>query len=122
MGSQPKGFFRGIVLSSAVTFSDVPWEPRADVYRISRGWLVKFELAGVSPSDLEILARGRLITLRGNRRDFLVERRLHSLSMEIAYSRFERTIQFPENVEGAEIATEYKDGMFLVQLLTGESE
>ena len=122
MASETKGFVRGIIFSESATFADVPWQPRADVYRISRGWLVKFELAGVTPSDLEILARGRLVILRGNRRDFLVERRLHSLSMEIAYSRFERTIQFPESVEGAEIATEYKDGMFLVQLITGESE
>jgi HSP20 family protein len=122
MDSETKGFVRGIVLSGSVTFADVPWQPRADVYRISRGWLVKFEIAGVVPSDLEIYARGRFVTLRGNRRDFLVERRLQSLSMEIAYSRFERTIQFPESVEGAEIATEYKDGMFLVQLMTGESE
>lgn len=122
MGDETRSFVRGIVLSGSVTFADVPWQPRADVYRISRGWLVKFELAGIIPSELEIHVRGRLITLRGSRRDFLSERRLHAVSMEISYSRFEKTFQFPESVEGAEIATDYRDGMFLVQLLTGESE
>jgi HSP20 family protein len=122
MGDETRSFVRGIVLSGSVTFSDVPWQPRADVYRISRGWLVKLEIAGIIPSDLEIHVRGRLITFRGNRRDFLAERRLHSVSMEIAYSKFERTIQFPESVEGAEIATDYRDGMFLVQLMTGDGE
>ena len=38
------------------------WRPATDVYRTRDGWMVKFELAGVEPDDIEWLAdvRGQL--------------------------------------------------------------
>ena len=41
------------------------WRPATDVYRTPDGWLVKFELAGVSPEDVELTARGRALRIRG---------------------------------------------------------
>jgi HSP20 family protein len=94
------------------------WRPPADVYRIRGGWLVKLDLAGVRAEDLEVLASGRMLTVRGARRDLVIEESAHSYSMEISYSRFERTIELPQRLEAARIVTEYRDGMLLVRLLT----
>lgn len=30
-----------------------PWVPPADIYRLMDGWLLKFELAGVEPENVE---------------------------------------------------------------------
>src|SRR5262249_32001761 len=46
------------------------WQPPADVYRTRGGWLVKLDLAGVRPEDVQVSVSGPLLTVRGMRRDF----------------------------------------------------
>ena len=58
------------------------WSPAADVYRTRDGWLVKVDLAGVSPDELEITVDGPVLSIRGTRRDT-------SCSDTIAYNQLE---------------------------------
>src|SRR5205807_3254442 len=74
---------------------DAPWEPAADVYRTRHGWIVKFDLAGVRPDDIELTALGNTLSVRGVRRDHVREEGCCHYRMEIAYSRFERTLELP---------------------------
>lgn len=99
---------------------DLDFAPRADVYRTPSGWVVKFDLAGVKPQDVQIEAHGRLIRVAGVRRDHFVERGYRHHSMEISYSRFERNLRLPCEAEGASITTEYTDGLLIVTIETGE--
>jgi HSP20 family protein len=103
---------------AAEASGQIGWCPPADVYRIGGGWLVKLDLAGVRTEDVEVHASGRTLTVRGARRDLVIEESAHSYSMEIAYSRFERSIELPQRLEAARITTEYRDGMLLVRLLS----
>ena len=97
------------------------FSPRADVYRTPSGWVVKFDLAGVNPRDIEIEAEGSVIRVTGVRRDQFIERGYRHHSMEISYSRFERTLHLPCVCEGASITTEYMDGLLIVTIVTGEA-
>jgi HSP20 family protein len=97
-----------------------PWQPPADVYRTSEGWLIKFELAGVRPDDIRLTARGCRLTLTGQRRDVRLEQTQHSHSLEISYNRFERTIELPCELDTLQIATDYCDGMLVVRLALRE--
>jgi HSP20 family molecular chaperone IbpA len=36
--------------------------------------------------------------------------------MEITYSRFEKTIEFPTPIEGATLAHDYRDGLLIINL------
>jgi len=95
------------------------WQPRADVYRMPDGWLVKLELAGVCPEDIRLAARGSMLVVQGSRRD---EKRCEGVwfhLLEIAYCRFERVLELPGLTERAEIATSYEHGMLLVRIKTG---
>jgi HSP20 family protein len=92
------------------------WQPPADIYRTSTGWLVKFDVAGVRPEDVEVTVHGNTLTLRGTRRDWAVEESCHCYQMEIAYSHFERSINFPENLQQATISAEHRLGMLLVRI------
>ncbi len=96
------------------------WRPPVDVYRTQRGWLVKFELAGVRPEDLRLSVRGNRLALQGARRDWCAEHGFSCYQMEINYSRFERTLEFPVNLESAHIDTEYQYGLLLVRIRTEE--
>jgi HSP20 family protein len=98
-----------------------PWHPAADVYRGPNGWIVKFELAGVRPEDLELTVQGNRLTLRGVRRDYTALEGCCYHQMEIAYSPFERSLTLPCDLERADVTSEYRDGMLLVRIPEGES-
>jgi HSP20 family protein len=94
------------------------WQPAADIYRTSRGWLAKFDLAGVHPDDFTIKVNGFQLTIEGIRRDQSVQEQLQSYSMEIAYNRFHRSIDLPCSLDQAQVTADYHDGMLLVHLIT----
>lgn len=98
------------------------WRPSADVYRTGNGWLVKLDLAGVRPDDIELARRGRRLTVRGVRRDSTVRECQRSYSMEISYSQFERSFEFPEEIADAALNLDYRDGMLLLRIERGEGE
>ena len=107
------------LLHPAVESSHVHWSPPVDIYRTRDGWLVKFDLAGVQRSDLQVAVAGRHLSLRGRRRDWCVEQEAgcSAYSMEITYSEFQRTIELPDEIERMRVTTDYRDGMLLVQLV-----
>jgi HSP20 family protein len=92
------------------------WRPFADIYRTRTGWLIKYDLAGVRPDDIEVAVQGSEITVSGLRRDWKLEEGCMHYSMEISYNRFERTVELPCEVEGAEIEMECREGILLVRL------
>lgn len=96
------------------------WQPSVDVYRAERAWLVKFDLAGVCPEDLEVALDHQRLTVRGYRRDWVILDGQQAYSMEIAYNRFERVVELPVDLESAQIVSEYRDGMFLVRIVPSE--
>lgn len=114
-----------LFLPGAEACQDAPWRPNMDVYRTTTGWLVKFELAGVRAEDIDLMVLGSRMTLRGVRRDSVLESARSNLSappvhyrMEIGYSRFERTVELPCDLKQASISTEYRDGLLLVRIDT----
>ena len=96
--------------------SEVSWRPSADIYRTREGWLVKFDLAGVRPDDIQISVRGSRLTISGLRRDWKLEEGCSHYSMEISYNRFERTLELPCDLEGASVQLEAREGILLVRL------
>jgi HSP20 family protein len=94
------------------------WTPAVDIYRVDNGWLLKFDLAGVRPNEIQLKVVGRSLTVSGRRGDWVVEesRPCNAYSMEITYSQFERTLELPNEIEHLQIHTEYRDGMLLVSL------
>lgn len=97
------------------------WQPAADVYRTRQGWLVKLELAGVAPHEVEVETLGRLLRVRGRRRDIDLVQDMEFYSLEIAYSEFERFLKLPIDLERARVATEYRHGMLLVFITTEDA-
>jgi HSP20 family protein len=96
------------------------WQPRADVYRMAKGWLIKLELAGVCLEDVTLTARASTVMVQGTRRDVYLREGLDCCchSLEIAYSRFERVFELPGVSEDAEIMASCHDGMLIVKIVT----
>ena len=92
------------------------WQPQVDIYRAPAGWVVKMDLAGVQPQDVSITIRGSQLRVSGVRHDRIVEEGWSHYTMEIAYDRFERTIELPCDLEHARITVECRDGMLLLRV------
>lgn len=96
------------------------WNPAADVYQSSDGWVVKIDLAGVCSDELEVEIRDRMLRISGCRRDTYFREGFVYHQMEITYSRFEKTIEFPAPIEGATLKRDYSDGFLIIKLHRGE--
>ncbi len=94
------------------------WRPLVDVYKTRDGWLLKFDLAGVRLEDVTVSVGGNRVSVSGNRRDTVIEEGASYYSMEISYSRFERTVEMPVTLESARITLEARDGILLVRMVT----
>lgn len=92
------------------------WNPAADVYRSADGWMVKVDLAGVRAEDLAIEVFQSSLRIRGCRRDTFVRDGYTYQQMEITYSQFEKTIQFPTSIEEATVQHDYRDGYLIINL------
>ena len=89
---------------------------RSTSIKLRDGWVLKYELAGISPHEVELIVRGRQIVVRGLRRDAHIEEAQQSYSMEISYNSFERTLELPCELDTMRVSTDYRDGMLIVQL------
>jgi len=94
------------------------WQPQMDTYRAREGWVVKMELAGVRCQDVSITVRGSQLCVSGVRYDRIIEEGWSHYAMEIAYNRFERTIELPCDLAQAHITVECRDGMLLLRVAT----
>ena len=62
-------YLRLLPKTSGVRYTERVWYPSADVYRTrDGGWIVKVELAGVSPDEIEISVERDAMRITGSRR------------------------------------------------------
>lgn len=115
-------YFHFLASSKGAKPSGRLWYPAADVYQMPDGWLVKVELAGVSPEDLELDIQGNVLYLAGTRRDKSCAVGVSFHQLEITYSRFEKTLQFPASIEGAKIEHNFDNGLLIIRLWKAEDE
>jgi HSP20 family protein len=114
--SKPDRDFSLMQVGPRVRPSGRLWNPSADVYKTNDGWLVKVDLAGVCSDELEIEVNDSCLFIRGCRRDTLYREGFRYHQMEITYSRFEKTINFPCGIESASLTHDYRDGFLIVSV------
>lgn len=110
-------YFHFLASSNEVKPSGRLWYPSADVYSTQEGWLVKVELAGVSAEDLELDIQGNVLYISGVRRDKTCAHGVSHHRLEITYSRFEKTLEFPASIDGARIEHNFDNGLLIIHLL-----
>jgi HSP20 family protein len=113
-------YFQFLQTSSGARPSGKLWYPAADVYQTPYGWMVKVELAGVDAEDIEIEIEGDSLYIAGTRRDTFCQHGISHHQMEITYSRFEKSLRFPDVIEGAKLEHNYENGLLLIYLKKGE--
>lgn len=96
------------------------WAPLVDIYEHDGNIVLKAELPGVEPKDVDICVENNVLTLRGERRVDSEVKREQYHRVERAYGTFSRSFTLPAVVDTEKIKAEYKDGMLQVTLPTRE--
>jgi HSP20 family protein len=77
--------------------------------------VVRADLAGIDPSEIELQIRGRELVLSGNRRPEHGEERAYQ-QLEIEHGPFRRVVALGVDVDNAAASASYEDGILTVEL------
>jgi HSP20 family protein len=79
---------------------------------IERGKLViRAELPGVDPKDVDITVTGDQLTIRGKREQRVDEQSCSFIHREFSYGSFERTIRLPGGINAEDVKASYSNGV-----------
>jgi HSP20 family molecular chaperone IbpA len=90
------------------------WRPPTDVYETADAVVVKVEIAGMKEEELEVTLDGRLLSIRGIRRDSGAKLRYQQ--MEIQYGPFETDVEVPRALDYEQLEASYDNGFLTVRL------
>jgi HSP20 family protein len=89
------------------------WAPALDVSETKDKLIVKAELPGIDPKDVEISLRGNVLTVKGEKKE---EKEENYHLVERRYGSFVRSVRLPVDVEEDKIEASYKKGVLKVVL------
>ena len=92
------------------------WMPRVDVYDRESDLMVRTEVAGISPDDIEITVEGNNLTIKGARTFEGEENKDNYHRKEIFEGSFERTILLPEGTDPEAVSATSKDGILEISV------
>ena len=92
------------------------WAPVVDIYEQGGDIVLKAELPGIDPKNVDIRIENNVLTLRGERKvDQQVKRESYH-RVERAYGAFTRSFTLPAVVDQERIKADYRDGVLSVTL------
>ena len=92
------------------------WAPSVDIYEKENAIVLKAEIPGVDPKDVDIRVENNTLTLRGERKLDQEVKRDDYHRVERAYGQFSRSFTLPSTVDTEKIKAEYKDGVLKLAL------
>ncbi|HSD21393.1 MAG TPA: Hsp20/alpha crystallin family protein [Anaeromyxobacter sp.] len=94
----------------------VGWTPSCDIFEDEDGLALRFDLAGVDPKDVDIRFENGVLTLRGERKLEMEDKRDNYHRIELAYGTFTRSFSLPGTIDAEKIRAEAKNGLLTVHL------
>jgi HSP20 family protein len=92
------------------------WAPPVDIYEHDGNLVLKAELPGIDPKDVDVRVENNVLTLRGERKFDGEVKRESCHRVERAYGAFSRSFTLPNIVDTTNIKAEFKDGVLRVTM------
>ncbi len=92
------------------------WAPAVDVLQRDGDLVVRAELPGVSPEDVDITLQNRVLTISGQHREEQEEQRGGYYVRERRRGSFSRSMTLPEGVDEDSIRARYENGVLEVTI------
>jgi HSP20 family protein len=107
---------RGLGRSQEEDWTMGAWAPPVDIYEQGNDVVLKAELPGVDPKDVDIRIENNVLTLKGERKleDEIKQESYHRV--ERSYGSFTRAFTLPSTVDTGNVKADYKDGVLRITL------
>jgi len=92
------------------------WAPSVDIFEHEGSLVLRAELPGIEPKDVDVHVENNVLTLRGERKFESEVKREKYHRVERAYGTFSRSFTLPNVVDTEKIKADYKDGVLQVTL------
>jgi HSP20 family protein len=92
------------------------WAPAVDIFERDGNIVLKAELPGVDPKDVQVHLENNVLTLRGERKFDQEVKKESYHRVERSYGAFSRSFHLPTTVDVNNIKADYKDGVLNVAL------
>jgi HSP20 family protein len=92
------------------------WAPPVDIYEQEGNIVLKAEIPGIDPKDVELRVENNVLTVKGHRKLEEEVKRDDYHRIERAYGVFTRSFTLPTTVDAENIKADYKDGLLKVVL------
>lgn len=97
-------------------FAKGEWTPVLDVSETDTQIVVRAEVPGMDPKDIDISIMGDTLTIKGEKKEE-VRRKEESISrMECRYGAFQRVLTLPASVDASRVNATYKNGILKITM------
>ena len=92
------------------------WAPPVDIYENGDNLVLKAELPGINPDDVEVRVEDNTLYLKGERKFEKEVNEENYHRVERTYGTFARTFSLPNSIDSEKVAASYKDGVLTLTL------
>jgi len=92
------------------------WAPPVDIYENGDNLVLKAELPGFNPDDVEIRVEDNTLYLKGERKFEKEVKEQSYHRVERSYGAFTRTFSLPNSVDADKVAANFKDGVLTLTM------
>ena len=96
------------------------WAPSLDMSETKNNIVVKAEVPGLEPNDIDISITGGVLTIKGEKKQEKEEKDENYHRIERSYGTFTRSVRVPQEVQSDKIEATYKDGVLKITLPKSE--
>ncbi len=92
------------------------WSPALDISETDGTFVVKAELPGMDPKEIDVSLSKNVLTLRGEKKQEKEEKDKSFHRIERSYGTFSRSVQLSSDVDPENVDATYKDGVLQLKL------
>ena len=92
------------------------WAPPVDIFETEDAIVLKAELPGVDPKDVEVRVEDNNLYLKGERNYEKEVKEQNYHRIERSYGSFARSFSLPNSIDAEKVKAEYKDGLLTLTM------
>jgi HSP20 family protein len=90
--------------------------PAVDVMENEKGYEITADLPGMDEKNVEVKVTDGVLTMKGERREEMEEKKKDYYLRERSYGSFQRSFELPDSVDADKIEANFKKGVLSVKL------
>jgi len=96
--------------------SQATWMPAVELVDAGDNFVLKAQLPGIDPKDVDVQVTREAISISGERRYENTDEKSGYVRSEFRYGKFHRVLPLPAHIQNDSVQAEYKDGILMLTL------